>query len=147
MNAPLRTFLGMLALTIIAAALAGWLGVRYGVHRALPPADLDTMVHQQLDLSSDQDRRIEALEAQYAARRLALQAEMTSANQDLAAAIMQEHAYGPRADQAIGRFHRAMRALQEATIRHVLAMRAVLTPGQAKKFDSLIAKALIADEP
>jgi hypothetical protein len=41
----------------------------------------------------------------------------------------------------------AMRALQEKTIQHVLAMRALLTPPQAKIFDKSINHALGAEEP
>ncbi|MGI9169836.1 MAG: heavy metal resistance protein, partial [Caulobacteraceae bacterium] len=57
-------------------------------------------------------------------------------------AIATEHAYGPRAQQAVERFHRAMGTLQEDTIRHVLTMRQVMTPDQARRFDVLIHNAL-----
>ena len=147
MNPPLRTFLGMLVLTVAAAALAGWLGVQYGVHRSSARSDLDTLLHTQLDLSGDQDRRIDALEAQYASQRRALQGEMGAANRELAEAITRDHFYGPTAEQAVDRFHRAMRALQEASIRHVLAMRAVLTSQQAKQFDEIVNKDLVSGAP
>ena len=67
---------------------------------------------------------------------------MRAANVDLAEAIITEHAYGSKARQAVDRFHRAMSALQEDTIRHIFAMRAVMTADQAHRFDVLVAKAL-----
>jgi Spy/CpxP family protein refolding chaperone len=67
---------------------------------------------------------------------------MHAANVDLATAIQAHHAYTPQVQAAVDRFHHAMEELQKETILHVLAMRAVLTPGQAAKFDQTIAKSL-----
>jgi Spy/CpxP family protein refolding chaperone len=137
----------MVLLTAALAAIAGWAGVRYGLSQSRPRPGLDQIMHHQLGLTADQNRRIETLEAGYAARRAALESEMRVADRDLAAAITTEHAYGPRAQQAMKRFHAAMGALQEETIKHVLAMRTVLTPEQAKRFDKTVSKALAPDGP
>jgi Spy/CpxP family protein refolding chaperone len=131
----------MLAATIVAAGLAGWFGVQYGL-RQNQASDLDAILHRQLSLTQGQDRQIETLEAKFAVRQNAYEAEMRAANSDLAAAMTRDHVYGPPAQQAIERFHKAMMGLQEETVRHVLAMRAVLTPDQAKTFDAIIAKNL-----
>jgi Spy/CpxP family protein refolding chaperone len=147
MTLPLRTFIGMLALTVVAAALAGWLGVQYGIHQVQPRADLDIALHEKLSLTSDQDRKISAIERRFDGERDRLQAEMRNANRDLATSITIRHVYDVQAQQAIVRFHHAMTLLQEDTVRHVLAMRAVLTPDQAKQFDQIIAKSLTADAP
>lgn len=141
-----RTFAVMLAATVIAAALSGWLGVHYGL-RQHQTASLDTILHSELSLSPDQDRQIKSLEARFMAKRRMYEAQMRAANSDLAQAITRDHAYGPAAQQAIVRFHTAMMALQEETVRHVLAMRAVLTPGQAQAFDAIIAKNLTGPVP
>lgn len=133
------------ALSAFAGGIGGWAGVRYGLHQAQARPGLDEALHHELGLSADQDRRIEALEASYAARRRQLNDEMRGANQELAKAIAIEHAYGPKAQHAVGRLHAAMGALQEATIRHVLAMRDVLTQEQARRFDATVAKALASD--
>ena len=142
MSGQFRVFAAMLVVTILAAALSGWLGVRFGMHQ--PQAlDLDAVLHQRLALTAVQDTKIDALEESFAVRRRALQAEMRAANRDLANAITHEHTYGPDTQRAINRFHRAMTTLQEATVRHVIAMRAVLTPDQAREFDEIVAKSLI----
>jgi Spy/CpxP family protein refolding chaperone len=144
---PIRTFLGMLALTIVAAALAGWLGVQYGLHKVHAAPDLDTLLHERLDLTADENGKIESIESAFRTERREMQAEMLAANRDLAAAIGHRHTYSPEAQRAIERFHRAMIRLQEDTIRHALAMRAVLTPDQAAEFDTILAKALTTDAP
>jgi Spy/CpxP family protein refolding chaperone len=142
MRNPWRTFLVMLAVTVIAAATAGWAGVQYGLGRSDGEADLDAVIHHDLHLTPDQDRAIAKLEADLAADRADLQAKMRAANRDLAEAITRRHAYDERARDAVERLHAAMSALQEKTIRHVLAIRALLTPEQARDFDEKVSKAL-----
>ena len=135
----------MLAFTALAAGLAGWAGVSYGLRQA--PPDLDHLLHEQLNLTADQEARIESLETAMGAKRKELQARILEANRELAAAIAEDHAYGPREKAAIEHFHGAMVELQEDTLHHVMAMRAVLNPDQAKRFDDIIAKNLTDPAP
>ncbi len=107
---------------------------------------LHEVVHERLDLTPEQATRIEAIEADFAARRRAREAEMQAANAELAAAIREEHGYGPRVTAAVERFHHAMGELQSETIQHVFAMREVLTPEQQAIFDSTVVDALTADQ-
>lgn len=141
-----RLAVGAVVLTVLAAALSGWAGVQYGLQQARPAPGLDEILHHELALTSDQDRQIATLESQFSERRKVLEEDMRAANRDLAAAIQSEHEYGSRAKQAVERFHTAMITLQEATIMHILAMRAVLTPEQAKQFDETVSKALASDQ-
>jgi len=142
-----RVALPLLLVTVIAAAGGGWLGVRYGLAQGRASASLDQLLHHELDLSSMQRAQLAALESSYALQRRALQAQARAANRDLARAILTEHRYGPDAEQAIERFHGAMETLERQTIRHVLAMRAVLTAQQARRFDQTVATALTSDDP
>jgi Spy/CpxP family protein refolding chaperone len=134
-----------LVLSLLVAGLGAWGGAAYVMHRLKPATPLHELVHEKLRLSPDQQRRIEGLEHEHAARREALQAEMRAANADLARAIQAQHAYTPQTQAAIDRFHHAMGELQKETILHVLAMRAVLTPEQAAQFDQTVAKSLADD--
>lgn len=142
-----RTVLAMLAVTLLAGAAGGWLGVRYGLREAPSTASLDTLLHREIELSSGQQQQLAAMERSFGPRRRFLEGQMRAANRELAAAILAEHRYGPAARQAIGHFHAAMQALQEATIEHVLAMRTVLTPAQAQRFDRTLGRALDSDQP
>lgn len=132
-------------LTALAAAGGGWAGIRYGLAQVHSNPGIDEVLHRELNLTADQNRRIESLEAQFAQRKAALDAEMRAANRELAQAIAAEHVYGPPAQSAIERFHEAERTLQEETVKHVLAMRSVLTPEQMRRFDDAISKALTSD--
>jgi Spy/CpxP family protein refolding chaperone len=140
-----RIVIGVALLTAFAGAAGGWIGIHYGLREARSSPGLDEILHNELNLTAEQDQRIEALESQFAVRRKALEDEMRAANRDLAAAIQTEHDYGPRAQSAIERFHAAESALQEETVKHVLSMRTVLTPEQITRFDEAISAALTSD--
>ncbi|PIB92818.1 Spy/CpxP family protein refolding chaperone [Caulobacter sp. FWC2] len=144
---PLRNLILTVALSVVAATAGAWGVAHMVLHRAEPATAFHQMLHKDLHLTADQDRRIEGLEQAYAIRRRALEAQMRGANADLAEALKQGHAYTPAVQQAVDRSHAAMAELQKATILHVLAMRQVLTPDQAARFDETMAKALTEDTP
>lgn len=139
-----------LLLTVFLAVLAGacgaWMGASYVMQRRDEPS-LHEFVHERLDLSQAQDRRLEALEQDFAVRRRAREAELRAANAELAAAIQARHEYSPQVQAAVERFHKAMGELQKETILHVLEMRTVLTPEQATRFDRRISEALTDQAP
>jgi len=137
----------MLLLTLAAGAVGGYIGVHYGLEHSDSSANLDTLLHRGLDLSSTQRAQLAVLERRFVEERRPLQSELSSAKQELAASIASEHRYGPAVAQAVTHVHQAMGALQQATLQHVLAMRAVLTPEQARKFDTTVSKALTSDSP
>lgn len=139
-----------LVLTVMLAALAGaggsWIGAKY-VFQQRHTVSLHEFVHERLDLSAAQERQIEVIEQDFAVRRRTREAELRAANAELAAAIQARHAYSPAVQAAVERFHHAMGELQSETVQHVLAMRKVLTPEQAVKFDERISEALTEQAP
>lgn len=141
MTSGLRHILITVVLAALAAAGGAWLCAKYVVHQATPPS-LHDMVHRDLDLSADQERRLEAIEARYAVERKRLEGDVRAANRELATAIGTGDARSPELDAAVDHLHHAMGALQKATIAHVFDMRAVLTPAQAKTFDAEVVAAL-----
>ncbi len=144
MRPPLRLIVLMVLLTMVAGALGGWLGVTYGERQTVPADDLHAVLHHDLDLTATQNEEIAALEQRFATRRKTFEAEMRAANRDLAVALESDHTFGPKEQAAIDRFHRAEMGLQQTTVRHVLAMRAVLDTAQIKVFDRAVYKALTA---
>lgn len=140
-----RSLLLTIVLSALAAAAGAWGGSQYVVQRMHHATSLHQTMHEELDLTRDQDQRIDGLERDYAVRRHALEAEMRAANADLAKAIQAEHNYSTAVQQAIDRSHRAMSELQKQSILHVLAMRQVLTSQQTARFDDTVVKALTED--
>lgn len=147
MNRQVSLIAALVFLTVIAGMVGGWFGVRYGLTQARQAPGLDEMLHRTLHLSPFQNRQVGKLESDFAIRREALDGEMRAANRDLARAIATEHAYGPDAERAIGRFHVAMGELQKETVVHIVAMRQVLTADQAARFDKSVTKSLASDAP
>ena len=138
--------------TIVIAAvafLAGIAGVFIG--RALVPmpqdegTELHEVLHHQLNLDRGQETRLEALEQRFAIRRRALELELRAANARLAGAIQAEHGNGPQVAAAVDASHAAMGELQKETLAHIFAMRQILRPDQAAKFDQAVVKALTVD--
>lgn len=139
-----RTWL--LAIVAFLAALAGVLiGRSISDQRPEQPNALHELLHEELGLDQQQLARIEAIERRFAIRKRELEAELRADNARLAAAIEAEHGYGPRVTAEIDRSHQAMGELQKETLSHIFAMRAVLRPDQAQKFDRAVVKALTAD--
>ena len=133
--------------TIVLAFVAGIGGMWLGHQLLTVPShdqSLHAMVHNELSLTAEQERALDALEAEFSARRQALESEMREANAELAAAIRASETAGPAVEAAVHHFHDAMGALQTETIAHVFAMRKVLNPDQRKQFDDRIGEALTA---
>lgn len=145
MNRQLRYF----ALSIIVAAVAGvaggWIGARYVNPGSAEERSLHALVHDDLDLTAEQARRLDGIENRFAVRRQLLEAELRQANAELATAVRTSHRYGPEVQAAVNHFHSTMGTLQSETMLHVFEMRSVLTPEQAEMFDRRIADALTQD--
>ena len=136
----------LVGLVAFAAAIAGVLIGRHLVPAPPQPgAELHAVLHRQLSLDSEQERQLEALESAFAVRRRALELEMRAENARLAGAIAAEHGNGPRVAAAVDASHRTMGQLQKETLAHIFAMRELLRPDQAAKFDAAVTKALTED--
>jgi hypothetical protein len=144
---PWRFIFLMLFVTALGGGLAGWAGVEYGLHRAASQDNLDTVLHRDLNLSSDQSKRIEEYEASFARDRVVYETRMREANKTLAHALTSANENDPEMKDAIQRIHAAMAALQLRTVQHVLSMRSVLTPDQRIIFDRTVNQSLGATAP
>lgn len=141
---------GRYALIIVIAFAAAIGGAFIGRTWIVPPtpveSELHQLLHEDLKLDPGQDRKIEEIERQYALRRQALELELRSDNAKLASAIEAEHGYGPQVSAAVDASHKAMGELQKVTLEHIFAMRSVLRPDQAARFDASVVKALTAKQ-
>ena len=142
---PLRRTLILAAVAFLAALAGVLIGRGISDGHAQQPSALHELLHDDLGLDESQLARIEALEARFAVRRRQLELELKQDNARLAAAIEAERGYGARVTSEIERSHEVMGNLQKETLAHVFAMRAVLRPDQARKFDRAVVKALTED--
>lgn len=138
--------IALIALVAFVAAMGG----TYAGRALLAPekqteTELHALLHTELDLDAAQQAKIEVIEQRFAARRKALELEMRAANAHLAAAMQTEHGYGPEVTAAIDHTHMVMGEMQKETLEHLFAMRAVLRPDQAVKFDRTVTRALTPD--
>ena len=98
---PSRRLL-LLGLIAFAAAIAGvFIGRLVADAPKASETELHALLHGQLDLTPEQEKKLERIEADFAGRRQALELEMRAANVRLAQAIEAEHGYGPRVTEAI----------------------------------------------
>lgn len=141
----MRSMILTLVLAILGAAMGAWGGSQYVLHQMRPEPTLHDLMHERLRLSPEQERSIADIEREHRTRCEALQAEMRAANSELAQAFQESHAYTPRVQAAIDRTQVAMAALQQETMVHILAMRAVLTPQQATMFDATVISSLTVE--
>src|SRR3546814_12981563 len=78
--------------------------------------ELHALLHSQLDLTAQQEARIERIEADFTGRRHALEKEMRAANVRLAQAIEAEHGDGPRVTEAIDHSQNRQRPLSGKSV-------------------------------
>lgn len=142
-----RTSALFIALTLLMAIIGGWVGASYGLRHARSAPQLDSVLHSGLNLSSSQRDKLGLLEAEFATARTQYESQMRAANKDIASAITVRHQYDEETQNAIDRLHRAMIGLQQATVKHVIAMRAVLAGDQLAQFDRTVNQALALTPP
>lgn len=142
---PLRWTI-IIALVAFLAGIAGvFLGHALFPARPAQGTELHEVLHHQLKLDAAQEARLDVLEQRFAIRRRALELELRAANARLAGAIQAEHGNGPQVAAAVDASHMAMGELQKETLAHIFAMRQILRPDQAAKFDQAVVKALTVD--
>ena len=143
-----------LAITVVLAGAAAYAGARLGEQR-LPAKTAEAshgpvgmrdsvyqMVHQGIQLTDDQSRKIDVIEDRYAHRRNELRAKIGSANAELGEALANEMALGTAAQRALDHLQGSMGDLQKETIVYVLEVRAVLTPQQQQVLDQKVFESL-----
>ncbi|MFK4056559.1 Spy/CpxP family protein refolding chaperone [Brevundimonas sp. NPDC046655] len=132
------------ALATAASGIGAWAGASWVLNRQAPPS-LREIVHKDLDLSSEQHRKIDSIEDRFAEQHLTLEGQVQAANRELAEAIRVSNGDSRVVQPAVDHFHDAMGDLQQATIAHIFEMRSVMTDAQARRFDRSMVEALSAD--
>ena len=147
-----RRFWLNLCITLAVAAAAGFIGAwagAEGLHRTRERPSLLTqtvqeMVDHGLQLTPAQRKEIDAVEARYTKRRNTLRVQIGGANVELAKAMSEEMAFGPKAQAAIDDLQSSVGDLQSSTVLYILELRDVLTPQQRALYDRKVVEALTA---
>jgi len=142
MKKGLKSFVLMTLVAVVAAAAGAW-GCASLMLRKQDTPGLHAIIHQELKLDPAQSARIRDIETRFSSQRNTLEAEVRSANRELAEAIAASQGNSPAVQAAVDHFHFAMGNLQKATIAHVFEMREVMTPEQAETFDARVVDTLL----
>jgi len=141
-----RSALLVAAIAFLAALGGVFVGREIVAARHPVESELHSLVHREIKLDPAQDAEVDRIEQRFAVRRQAIELELRADNARLADAIEAEHGYGPKVSEAVDRSHHAMGQLQKETLEHIFAMRGVLRPDQAAKFDAAVTRALTAGQ-
>ena len=140
-----------LAITVVVALAAGWVGGALGVRTLAPVEEMlplrqsvSAIVRNDLKLTDEQMRELQNIENRYYDRRIQLRSHVAEANRELADALMNDMAFGREAQQASQHVERGLGDLQRATIVYVLEVRDVLTPEQQVVYDRKVREVLTA---
>jgi Spy/CpxP family protein refolding chaperone len=133
----------LLVLVALVASLACWTTSHLFLVKSTAPAgDFHHWLHTQLGITPDQDKDLEQEESRFATQRKELIAEIQKDNADLATVIAQDREYSPRVMAAVEEAHHAQSMLEEATLKHIFAMKPILTPAQFDKLLQLTSETL-----
>ena len=128
---------------VAVAALAAFATLRWsGGHPPSSSVASHEWLHRELQLTPEQHKALEPIEAKFGERERRLAGQLRAANANLAHVLAEEKAYTPRVAAQVEMVHHCMGELQKASIEHLYEMRAVLTPEQGDKLLTLAQRAL-----
>lgn len=104
--------------------------------------DPHSWLHQQLNITDEQDKKLTPIEEKFVAKKEIFEAQIMAANHELATAINEDGNYSVRVKQVADKIHKAQGELQNATLEHLFEMHSVLTAEQRKKLNNLTTDAL-----
>src|SRR5262245_55950601 len=140
-----------LALTAAVALVAGFIGAQVSLrYFSTPEAAAEpflrqtvfTVVFQNMSLTPDQRSQISAIEDRYLEQRARVRSRISTANGELARAMIEDMDYGPKTEAATQEIQTAFGELQRDAVMYSLSVRAVLTPDQQREFDQKITSVL-----
>ncbi len=104
--------------------------------------DTHGYLHNQLNTTDEQDKKLVEVEKQFQQRRQYLEESIRLANMELADSIKKYDSYSPQVQQAVDKIHKFMGELQKTTLVHLFAMKPILNKEQNQELQRLITDAL-----
>lgn len=132
-------FLGI----VVIASLSCYLGSCWiHSHCSHQSCDLHLWIHQQLDISPEQEKKLQATENRYIEKKKYNEEIIRLANMELSQEILKSKSHTPEIEQILQKIQQAQGELQKATLEHVFEMKVGLTSEQYDKLLNLTANAL-----
>lgn len=141
----MKRFYRDLSLTIIVAIFAFgacWMLGHSFIGYQEDSIDPHQWLHEQLDLTVEQDEQLIPIEKKFTSKKHALEELIYEADFELALAIKEDGHYSMRVKEAVDKIHIAQGELQKATLEHLFELHSVLTPEQQNKLNDLTTQTL-----
>jgi Spy/CpxP family protein refolding chaperone len=130
----MKKLIGFFLLIIVVAAAAAFCTGRIMTARgsccATASASAHDWLHDQLQLTPEQQKALEPIEARFHEDYQRANAQLLDANRELARTLGQTKDFSPEVTAAIEKVHHRMGALQKLSIQHIFEMKPLLTPEQ-----------------
>lgn len=142
-SAPFALLVFALAM-IVACSVAAFVVARIAIHNAETRESpvSHRWLHDRLELTTEQERELNAMEAVYQEDRALLQKDFEAAKQHLAQILSSTDAYDERVTHAVHEIHRVHGALQELAIRHYYDMLSHLPEDKQARLREMAVQAL-----
>ncbi|PHS28443.1 MAG: heavy metal resistance protein [Robiginitomaculum sp.] len=137
-----RNTLIAVALSFLAGLAGIWVGLNSLSDGGSNTVNLHERIHHEFILNASQKTALHALEGRYASSQKQYIKDLKAANFELAAAIKAHHTLSPEVVLAEQEYLKVLGAFQTETLRHIFAMRAILSHVQAQKFDDIVLRSL-----
>lgn len=105
-----------------------------------------TWLHQKLNLTEEEERKLERIETRFAPKRAEIKKRFETAKADLAELLRKHDSYTDDVARAVRNLHRAHGDLQQLSIQHYYDMLDVLPAGKQAKLKDLATQALSQPE-
>ncbi|MCB1096929.1 MAG: periplasmic heavy metal sensor [Verrucomicrobiae bacterium] len=115
-------------------------------HSGNSEAELHTWMHENLNLSAEQDGILHPLEQVFEKRRLKLHEEIEQAGNQLGAALRKGDLQSQEAQDALSHLDRLQADLRRATLEHFFVMKDHLDPAQSEKLLEWVAESISPHE-
>lgn len=101
-----------------------------------------TYLHQKLNITDEQEKKLTQLEEKYQKRKAYLEKAMSLANMELADAISGDKSYSKDVQNSVDKIHKSMGEIQKATLEHLFEMQNILDDKQNEKLIDMITNSL-----
>lgn len=139
-------WIALLSLIAAVAVLSGWIAFCLFIRPQLVRESVHETLVQQLQLTPEQQRKVEAIDRQFEEERAVILRRFEQSIRHLASLLEKESAYNVEVEEAIEALHQAHGDLQALSIRRYFAILQELPPDKQLELRRLASQALSRPE-